>query len=1022
MAGELYNEEPTFREQIDRCSEILRPHLGFNLRHTLFPAEELVEEAAARLDQTDVTQPALFVVEYSLARLLMSWGLQPQAMIGHSIGEYVAACLSGVFSLEDALSLVAERGRLMQNLPGGAMLSIPLSEEETRILLADGLSLAAVNGPAACVVSGANEAVDRLESRLIEKGVTPHRLRTSLAFHSGMVESLREKFVERVREVKLNPPQIPYVSNVTGDWITDAEATSPHYWADHMRRPVLFAGGIRTLSDAPGKILLEIGPGQTLSTLARQNLDGAAKIDALSSLRHPYDRQSDIAFLLKTVGKLWLQGARVDWDAFYVHEQRKRVALPTYPFERQRYWVEPQTLAKKQLAREVRQVKRADIADWFYLPSWKRAQQLAATFNPQHEVEQKKTWLVFAGKCNLASLIVRQLSQQGRTVVTVTAGEEYSKIDDRTYIINPRESGDYDALFKELAALSLTPQNVIHLWSVESSVDLNPGYDSFEKVWRTGFYSLIFLAQSHARSSPAQPLQVLVVSSEMQEVTGVETIQPEKATLLGPCKVIPQEYPNITCRSVDLIVPQPGSRLEAQLAGQLLAELTPQSSDHVIAYRGTHRWVQHLEPVRFEANRERRSLLRDEGVYLITGGLGNIALELAASLGETLRAKVALVGRRGLPARDEWQQWLASHDAEDETSRRIRKVQAVEEKGGEVLVLQADVSDEKQMAAAVRDTQARFGRIHGVIHAAGDLRQKLTSVQELGTNECEGHFQAKVYGLLALEKALEGIPLDFCLLFSSLSSVLGGLGFAAYSAANLFMDAFAHKRNQVNAVPWISVNWDGWQIKKVDEQPAAHSATIAGMTMTPEEGLEAFQRILRSSEITQLIVSTADLPARIEQWIKLSSLRNAERTVTAASSTSPPHERPELQNAFVAPRTEIEQTVAGIWQSLLGIERIGIHDNFFELGGHSLLGVQLMSRLRQEYRTEIPLRALFETSTVLGLALLIENRLGADQTAEAVPMHIERRKSRTMDELLAELEQETGEPVATQKSGLQGRG
>ncbi len=1022
MARGLYDAEPTFREQIDSCSEILRPHLGFNLRDILFPVEEMAEEAAARLDRTDITQPALFSVEYSLASLLMSWGLRPQAMIGHSIGEYVAACLSGVFSVEDALLLVARRGRLMQELPGGAMLSIPLSEEETRTLLADGLSLAAVNSPSACVVSGTNEAVDRLESRLIEEGVTPHRLRTPLAFHSEMVDSIREKFVELVREVRLNPPQIPYISNVTGDWISEAEATNPHYWADQMRQPVLFAGGIRTLSDAPGKTLLEIGPGQTLSTLARQNLGGAANTDVLSSLHHPYDRQSDVAFLLKTVGKLWLHGARVDWDAFYVHEQRKRVGLPTYPFEGQRYWVEPRTVAGRR-SPEVRPAKRADIADWFYLPSWKRSQPLAATLNPQPEEGRKETWLVFAGKSNLASLIVSQLSQQSQTVVTVAAGEEYSKTDDHTYTINPRESGDYDALFKELAARSLTPRNVVHLWGVEATADFNPGSESFERVWRTGFYSLIFLAQSHTRSSPAQPLEVLVVSSEMQEVTGVETICPEKATVLGPCKVIPQEYPNITCRSVDLIVPQPGSRLETQLARQLLAELTPRAGDHVIAYRGTHRWVQHFEPVRFEANGERPPLLRDEGVYLITGGLGHIALELAAHLGETLRAKVALVGRRGLPPREEWQQWLASHDAEDEVSRRIRKVEAVEEKGGEVLVLQADVSDEKQIVAAVRDTQARFGRIHGVIHAAGALRQKLTSIQEVGINESDGHFQAKVYGLLVLEKALQGIPLDFCLLFSSLSSVLGGLGFAAYSAANLFMDAFAHKHNRVSSVPWISVNWDGWQIKKGDEQSAAHSATIAGMTMTPEEGLEALRRILRSRDITQIIVSTADLNTRIEQWIKLSSVRDAERTETAAaSSASPVHERPDLQNAFVAPGTETEQTVAGMWQALLGIERVGIHDNFFELGGHSLLGVQLMSRLRQEYQIEIPLRALFETPTVAGLALLIENGLETDRMAEGRPLPIERRENRTMDELLAELEQETDEPVATQQRGLQSRG
>jgi amino acid adenylation domain-containing protein len=341
MGRELYETEPVFREHVDRACELLKPLLELDLRTVLYPGPGGAEEATRQLTQTFITQPALFVIEYALAQLWMNWGIRPQAMIGHSIGEYVVACLAGVFSLEDGLALIAARGRLVQKQPPGAMLAVRLPEGEVRSLLGRRLSLAAVNGPALCVASGPYDAIEALEKKLGEQGAACRRLHTSHAFHSEMMEPALHLFTAKVKKVKLCAPQIPYVSNVTGQWITARDATDPNYWGAHLRQTVRFADGLAQLAQGNMAILLEVGPGRTLNTLARLHPSVGAGRTVLSSLGHAQETESDPMSLLNALGRLWVSGATVNWPGFYAHEQRRRVPLPTYPFERKRHWVEP---------------------------------------------------------------------------------------------------------------------------------------------------------------------------------------------------------------------------------------------------------------------------------------------------------------------------------------------------------------------------------------------------------------------------------------------------------------------------------------------------------------------------------------------------------------------------------------------------------------------------------------------------------------------------------------------------------
>ncbi|MEM6446902.1 MAG: condensation domain-containing protein [Cyanobacteria bacterium P01_D01_bin.123] len=338
MGRDLYDSEPVFREVVDRCCQILQPLLGLDLRTLLYPEPDRDTQAGQRLKQTDIAQPALFVISYAWAQWWASWGIQPQMAIGHSIGEYVAACLAGVFSLEDALSLVAARGKLMSQMPPGNMVAVPLPASEVEALLVAGTAIAADNAPSLCSVAGSPDAIASFQAKLEQQGVDYRPLHTSHAFHTAAVETISPAFAAEFEKIALNPPQFPFISNLTGTWIEPDTATQPDYWVRHMRQPVRFAAGVECLLNSANTLLLEVGPGQALTTLTRKQ--AALEQPLVASARHPKQERSDLAAALEALGYLWRHGVAVDWQGGYAHEQRHRIPLPTYPFQRQRHWVE----------------------------------------------------------------------------------------------------------------------------------------------------------------------------------------------------------------------------------------------------------------------------------------------------------------------------------------------------------------------------------------------------------------------------------------------------------------------------------------------------------------------------------------------------------------------------------------------------------------------------------------------------------------------------------------------------------
>ncbi len=1029
MAAELYRTEPTFREWVDYSALCLHPHLGLDLRRVLYPDDpQFSGDAPSSLEQTAMAQPALFVIEYALAQLWMSWGVRPQAMIGHSIGEYTAACLAEVFSLEDALALVAARGRLVQQLPSGAMLAVPLSEPEARRFMTDSLSVAAVNAPSRCVVSGPIEALAALERELDANGTPYRRLHTSHAFHSGMMDPILDAFKAEVETVALQPPTIPYVSNVTGTWASAADATDANYWVRHLRQTVRFAAGLDEVLQDPERILLEVGPGRTLTTLAQSHPKRGAGRAMLTSLPAAGQEEPEGKCVLQAMGRLWLAGVQMDWSGVYAHEQRQRVPLPTYPFERQRYWMDaPLSTADATVevaAPAVSWNKKPDVADWFYMPSWTRS--VASALLPDERSvpsgQEAACWLLFVNAHDLGPALAHRLEQEGQAVVTVTAGVEFAQLKPGAFTLTPTSLDDYEALLETLRERNQLPATIVHLWHLTPS--LAPlSLTGLEQAQALGFHSLLCLAQALGRESLVEDCQIAVVSNGMHEVNGEEQICPEKSTVLGPVRVIPQEYPHIRCRNIDLAPPNGMAGNDGRLVEQLLDEIRTTSAEPVVAYRGHHRWVQTFEAVRLDGTLEGRPRmfsfdplladgtlagaprLRAEGVYLITGGLGGMGLVLAEHLARAAKAKLILTGRSEFPDRAGWDAWLDAHDDTDRISCKIHKVRELEALGAEVLVVGADVANAAEMQHVIHTAMARFGCIHGVVHTAGVPSGGV--IQRKTPEEAETVLASKVKGTLILDEALAGISLDFFVLCSSLASVQGIFGQVDYTAANAFLDAFAHERAARATGATICINWDTWQEVGMAADTEVPSELEAWRDenlrhgIASSEGVNVFNCIL-GSRLQQVLVSTQDLPVRLAQ-ISTSVLAVSEH----ANWAKPMHPRPELSSAYVMPRNETEAQLADLWQELLGVETVGVHDNFMELGGDSLLAILLNTRLRETFHVTLSVQDLFDGPTV---AEMSERLISADQQAvQTIEEKLEMLEHLSDDEvqkLLAELKQQ----------------
>ncbi len=739
----------------------------------------------------------------------MAWGVQPSALIGHSMGEYTAACLAGVISLDDALRIVAVRGRLVDSLTtSGRMLSVPLPEAELAALLPADLDLGVVNGPSLCVVCGEVGAIERFEAVLRARDVECQQLRVPAAGHCRLLDPILDEFKRCLASVSFSPPRVPYVSNLTGTWALAEDAQDPSYWLRHFRDPVLFSQGLSTLLADPNRVLLEVGPGQTLASLARQQPKPARA--AFGSLRHPDDTVPDEIFVATSLGRLWASGVDVDWSARRGGENRLRVSLPKYAWEHQRYWIDPVAQAAVASSSDAELVRRDSVSGFF----------MERAFRPEPLTEtganEKHAWLVFADPAGLGARLSAELERQGHTVTVVREGDAFYRLSASEYALAPEAGVDgYVELVRDLDANGRLPDRIAHLWLYTAEETARPGSNFFNRNQERGFYSLLHLAQALGGEDVKQAMHVTVVSNGMQRV-GDETLRyPEKATVLGPVGVIPQELPQLTLQSIDLEAPELPRRgrkraalaPSAEFVAQFVADMSPANADRRIAYRDGRRFAERLEPVTSPPTPPTTSPLRERGTYLISGGLGGLGLLLAEHLARSVRARLVLVARSRIPNRPEWQSWLSSHGSTDATSQKLRKLLELEALGAELLIESGDVADIVRMREIIALANERFGEIHGVFHVAGAIDD--APIQAKTQASIEAVFSPKVHGTLVLDELLPNA--EIFALFSSTSSALGAAGQIDYAAASAFVDAFAQSRAQRARPRTLAIGWGVWR-------------------------------------------------------------------------------------------------------------------------------------------------------------------------------------------------------------------
>ncbi|SCL23245.1 Acyl transferase domain-containing protein [Micromonospora pallida] len=923
MARVLYESEPVFRAELDRCAELLAGELERPLLEVLFPSD-----GTDVLDQTGFTQPVLFAVEWSLAALWRHWGVQPDVVLGHSVGELVAACVAGVFSLEDGLRLVAARGRLMQALPaGGSMAAVSLPEEKVRPLLdGTGLVVAAVNSPTETVIAGPVEALDVVREKFTADGVKTTALHVSHAFHSPLMAPMLPRFREVAGSVVFRAPQRMVVSNVTGA-VADAGYGSADYWVEHVSAPVRFADGMRTVLDQGCDVVQEVGPHPVLLAAGRQCVDDDTSVRWLPSLRRGRD---DWQQLLTAVAALYAQGVALDWKAITDGLPSRAVDLPTYPFQRQRYWIDTSRLP---------QMRGSDDSDWLYQMDW-QPQEL-----PTEQGESgSDRWLIFADAGGVAESVAAALRARGDRCELVYPGDAYAALGDDAWQVAPGQPDHFRQLLRDTGVIT----GVVHLWSLDHA-DAVP--EDLTVAHERSCASLLHLVQAVAPLDLAVSPRIWVVTSGAQAVAGKLTpAAPYQVPVWGLGNVIGLEHPSLWGGLIDL---DPATD---DPATAVVASLRSSGGENQIAWRDGRSHVARV--VRAESARsDNRLEINADGTHLVTGGLGALGLLVARWLVERGARHVVLVGRRG------------PSEAAEETLASLTG------QGAHVRVLRGDVGRADDVRAVLAEIETSMPPLRSVFHAAGVLDDGVLHQQSW--DRFERVLAPKVTGAWHLHQITRDLPLDHFVLFSSIASLLGAPGQGNYAAANAFLDALAHHRH-ASGLPALSVNWGAWgdsgmAAALTDRDQQRWTARGIGI-IPPERGIRLLERIMARS-VPQVGVVPVDWTRYAEQY-PLGANRPllaelVRRQPAADPSPTAPAEGPGLRERYAAMRdakrrTALTDHVTGELARILMLDEASLdpQKGLFDLGLDSLMALEFKNRVQATFDHEMPTTLLFNYPTV----------------------------------------------------------
>jgi len=941
MGVGIYRHEPAYRNALDQCISILRQAHDLDLAPFLLPkvdADEHDGSIAKLLERTDFAQPAVFSVSYALAQLWLSWGVKPTGLIGHSLGEIVAACVAGVFSLEDALKIVSSRGRLMNTAQPGSMVAVMSDPEAIVPLLSEELTIASYNGPQACVVSGPTPAINEFLNDLVSQGISHTFLRTSHAFHSASMEIAVEPFINHLSSIGFKPPRIPFVSNLTGQWITDEQAVDPAYWGKHIREPVRFAQGVSAITAGFTGILLEVGPGRQMSGLINSATE-QSEFATVATLPRPGEVDAEHDQLLLAASSLCLAGIEIDWGAINRTKDARKIPLPTYPFQRRTYSLAP---AYENSQKPGTNPSAIAATAKLYEPIWTRCEI-------GHSLPgQARKWLIFSNEDALSTHLIQSLRATGAEITVLRKADAFEYDDDFTFAI---KSGDAAQLTRALESFDDDKQHnsIVYLWSL--GLETND-----PEAIQSSYLDILHLVSTLQIEQSVRQTDLFLLSANSQDVLSAGDVEPAGAALLGLARSLSQELECLSVSYLDLCRHQLEQDRVAATTEVIMPVLSGTGS-RILAWRNGRFWSPALAPL---ARKVQTTALQIEliqgGAWLITGGLGGIGLAIAEELVQRGIRKLALVSRRKMPAEELWPRKIAENTADSDILRRL---DAMVELGVELVIITADVADHRSFKLGVEQAQAKLGRISAVIHAAGTVNgsQLITKTDAMALEV----LRPKISGLLNLSNIFSSQRLDLIILCSSVTTLLSNPGQTDYAFANAFMDSFASRISQC-ASRTISLNWDSWS-----------EVGMAAKYQVPEAFRDIHDAWLKSALSTNDAVAcffealNFDLPRIAVSRMELDSNGQFIQAATAQVETSVAgilHPRPDLGVDYADPRTDLEATAARIMAEMLNLQSVGIDDNFLDLGCHSLTATRFAAKMRQESGVTIPLAVLFDGLTL----------------------------------------------------------
>ena len=868
MAKDLYYFQPVFRKYLEKCFNYIYRKTEIKMEEILYG--DLFDNSV--INETFYCQLAVFSIDYAMAMFLIDSGIKPYAVIGHSLGEYVAACISGVFSLEDAIDIVIKRADLMQKMTRGEMISVIFDDENIEDHITDDVSVSVRNGNRNYVLSGTSDAVLALKCRLDDDEIRYKTLNTSHAFHSYMVEPVLDEFFEYISKINFNCPQIKMISNVSGDWVDPNEIVKPGYWIDHLRKTVRFYEGINTLLELDDPVFVEVGIGNSLSNFVLKNENRKNSVNVINTIRNQKVVCDDTVYLYRKIGMLWTIGVDVDFSLICQNEKHTHIHLPAHIYELEEYY----DVYKNIYSSEYDPNKKKASSNMVYVPDWQKRNNYSIKTNMKS--------CCFVGNNSYYSIAVKKILSE--------CIEEF-------YVFNNDENS---------SIVNFNGDNIIFFCDHEQD-DLSGVIDSLMSIIR--YY------ENNRKKVDITFITHLGISIGMGE-----KVNKNSAVFSGFVKGVYSECRYVNAKLIDIDAASFNSDLfNIQFINDILA-----ADDHsFVAYRGGNRYIEGYTPFEAISCLDTKDHTAENETYVLIGGLGKVGSAMCDVLMKR-KCNLVILNRTVEIMDNSFDKWFSEHCETDNYYESLKKLSNY----NDVILIKCDISDSNDVSRASELIRSRFESITGIINLAGNVdKNNFKTIDKLNENDIQQQFSAKVYGTIHLEKMTSVLQPKYCILVSSLSSILGGVGFTLYAAANGFLNNYVNSDHTDRSVKWMNLVWDGWNFDEDGNNNYQYSLNV-------DEGTHVFENILKWGATSQYVISKGNLSERLANYNNTYKLKDSINTSSRSN------------NVVIDDDEKLKHDICRCISNYFGLDHVDHTTSLFELGANSLDILQIVKVIEKE--------------------------------------------------------------------------